>query len=352
MNRNYLKKPFAGGAISIIKSIIGFSVILFMTNLNAIVDLILHPDIPYFDSEHLIVGSISCLVSSLFIIILYLYLNHIDKTNIKQIELINELQEEKEKFKESEARLKKLNATKDKLFSIIAHDLKNPFNTILGFSELLSNNIRNYDFEKSEKFSKQIQVSTNQAIVLLDNLLAWAKTQTGNIIFKPEKLNLLSVIQGIEDVLNSSAKIKGISLNYFQSEDIEVYADSNMLQIILRNLISNAIKFSNTGGTINIYVEQDHDLIEVTIADNGIGIDKDGQNKLFRIENNYTTIGTANEKGSGLGLILCKEFVEMHNGKIWVESELAKGAEFKFTLPLYISARIDTLDNEAYVKTA
>jgi len=229
--------------------------------------------------------------------------------------------------------LKEANTTKDKLFSIIAHDLKSPFNAILGFSELLSENIRQYEVEKSESYVEHINSTTKHTLNLLENLLAWAKIQTGHIDFKPEKLRLEPIVQEIVVLLSSSAKIKNITLNYFQSENFLIIADENMLKTILRNLISNAIKFTNLGGNIDIYAVPDHNRIEITIADNGLGLDEKTRKKLFRLETSFTTNGTTNEKGSGLGLILCKEFVEKQGGEIWVESELGIGSEFKFTLP-------------------
>jgi len=239
-----------------------------------------------------------------------------------------------QELKESENQLKELNATKDKLFSIIAHDLRSPFNTILGYSDLLANNIKNYDSEKIVKFSAQINSAAVNTLALLDNLLNWAKSHTGQITFKPVKLNLQPIIAHIIEVLNPTAELKNITLKYIQSDSIEAYADYYMLKIILRNLIANAIKFTNSKGSIEIYALKKNNFIEITVSDNGIGMNKETLNKLFVIQTNETTLGTANEKGSGLGLILCKEFIEKQGGKIWVESEIGKGSDFKFTLPL------------------
>lgn len=334
MSLNSLKEFHTGQKISIIKLIISISVILFMTNLNAIVDLILHPDIPYFDSEHVIVGSITGLFTLLFFLLLYLYLIHLKKTNFDQKKLINELQVKKEKLKASESKLKELNDTKDKLFSIIAHDLKSPFNSILGFSDLLSKNIEKNNTEKNRNFAEQINISAKFTLNLLNNLLTWAKSQTGQIEFKPEKVVISEMIKEILESLSLSAKIKEITLSFFQSEDIEVFADPNMLQTIIRNLLSNAIKFTNEGGEINIYTILNNSQLEIRISDNGIGIEDELKNQLFSLGENKSTRGTANEKGSGLGLILCKEFVEKHGGKIFIESELGKGSDFIFTIPI------------------
>jgi two-component system sensor histidine kinase/response regulator len=246
---------------------------------------------------------------------------------------ITERKENEQKIQEQNKELKELNATKDKLFSIIAHDLKSPFNSIMGFTELLIENIRTYDIEKSEEFLTTINSASKQTLTLLENLLDWAKTQTGQIDFKPENQNLKPIIQAIVHILNSSAKIKNITLNGFQSDDIIAYADLNMLNTVLRNLVSNAIKFTDSGGKIDIYAVSEKNLIEITVADNGVGMTEENMNKLFRIDTSITTTGTANERGSGIGLILCKEFVEKHGGKIWVESEVGKGSKFVFTLP-------------------
>lgn len=240
-------------------------------------------------------------------------------------------------LKESEGRLKELNATKDKLFSIVAHDLRNPFSSLLGLTELLVENAKGGIISQSEKYAGLINSSAKNTLVLLDNLLNWAKSQTGQIKFNPQKINLSSTIQKIIEISNSQAKIKNISINEVQSDETEVYADKNMLMIILQNLISNAIKFTNSGGNINVVVTSDQTKVEISISDNGIGINEEKLKKLFIITSDTTSLGTAKEKGSGLGLVLCKEFVEKHNGNIWVKSKEGKGSDFRFTLPLYQS---------------
>ncbi len=250
------------------------------------------------------------------------------------VALQSELIIAKEKAEENEIQLRELNATKDKLFSIIAHDLRNPFNSILGFSELLIENVKKYEAAETEECLRLISLSAKKTIILLDNLLSWAKSQTGQINYKPEKLILSSIIQDILDISISNAKIKNISLNYMQSGDIKVYADKNMLTTVLRNLISNAIKFTKPGGEIKVFTISEQNQAEISISDNGVGMNDGTRKKLFKISANITTVGTAEEKGSGLGLVLCKEFVEKLGGNIWVESETGKGSDFKFTLPL------------------
>lgn len=230
--------------------------------------------------------------------------------------------------------LKELNTTKDKLFSIIAHDLRSPFNGILGFSELLCKNIRICKTEKSEEYARIINSTAKSTLNLLDNLLAWARLQTGRIEFKPQELFLQPAVQEVLEILKTNSTIKNISIKYFQSENIVIYADPNMLQTILRNFISNAIKFTNKGGRIEIFASHTQNRVEITVKDNGVGMDEETVTNLFKIEANSSTPGTANESGSGIGLILCKEFIEKQGGEISVESKLGEGSEFKFTLPL------------------
>lgn len=250
------------------------------------------------------------------------------------VALQSELIVAKEKAEENEIQLRELNATKDKLFSIIAHDLRSPFNSILGLSKLLIENVENNEAEETAEFLGIISLSAKNTLVLLDNLLNWAQSQTGQINFKLEKLILSSIIQEILDISISNAKMKNISLNDIQSGDIEVCADENMLKLVLRNLISNAIKFTRPGGNIKVLAISKQNHVEISISDNGVGMNDETCKKLFDIPENMTSVGTANEKGSGLGLVLCKEFVEKLDGKIRVESELGKGSNFKFTLPL------------------
>ncbi len=236
--------------------------------------------------------------------------------------------------KNNELKLAELNATKDKLFSIIAHDLRNPFNSILGFSTILQENVKDFDVEKITKFATIIKDSAKDNLSLVENLLEWARAQTGDISYTPEILKVQPIVQEIFSVLKASASIKSITLNSFLSEDIVAYADLNMLKTVLRNLVSNALKFTHTGGTVSISAVTEHDQVIISVSDNGVGMSEETLNKLFKLITTITTTGTANEKGSGLGLMLCKEFVEKNGGKIWVESELGKGSKFMFTLPI------------------
>ena len=237
--------------------------------------------------------------------------------------------------KKTENSLKELIATRDKLFSIIAHDLRSPFNSIIGFSELLKENSNDILLEDSEQYIKIINSAAKNTLILLDNLLNWAKSQTGQLSFNPEKILFSEVAQEIITLSKSIAKSKNIALECSCTDNIEIYVDVNMLNTVLRNLISNAIKFTNVGGHIKVSAALKQDHVEITISDNGIGIPKEKRNELFSIASNTTTPGTADENGSGLGLVLCKEFIQKNNGDIWVESEENKGSNFIFTLPIY-----------------
>ncbi|WP_111710018.1 ATP-binding protein [Lutibacter citreus] len=237
------------------------------------------------------------------------------------------------KLRRKNGELKILNRTTNKLFSIIAHDLRSPLSTILGFSDLLKNNGKDLETRKIVKFSDYINSTAVNTLALLDNLLNWAKSQTGQISFNPVKLDLQAIITKTIEDLNPTAKLKNIILKNINIEGIEVYADQYMLKTILLNLITNAIKFTNLKGKITVNAIHKNDLVEIIVSDDGIGMNEESRNKLFTLQTNGTTIGTAKEKGSGLGLVLCKELVEKHGGTIWVTSELNKGATFHFTLP-------------------
>jgi len=239
-----------------------------------------------------------------------------------------------ENLSENENRLKDIVATKDKFFSIIAHDLRSPFNSILGFLELLQNHFETFNDSEKKGYLKLIDGDTKKTLKLLDNLLEWAKVQTGQISFEPTKQKLLPVVRNVEETLESALKLKMLEFKYNIPSHFEVFADTNMLTTILRNLISNAKKYSHTGGVIALNAENKDNFVEMSVSDTGIGMSEEIRKKIFLVNGQVSTKGTANEVGSGLGLILCKDFVEMHNGTIWVESEEGIGSKFIFRLPL------------------
>ncbi len=249
---------------------------------------------------------------------------------------ITEKKKAEQALKESEAKLQESNKTKDKFFSIIAHDLKSPFNSLLGFSDLLLQNHKKYDEEKREYFIKSINNSSKNTYKLLENLLTWSHSQTGIIEFLPQEIKIKTVISEIVLLSQPIAKNKSIGLLDDTESNISVYADKNMINTVLRNLITNAIKFTKKNGTIIVSVNETkkQDFIEISVTDTGVGIPKDKIDNLFRIDKNTSTPGTEKEIGTGLGLILCKEFVEKNSGEIWAESEVDKGSKFIFTLPV------------------
>jgi two-component system, sensor histidine kinase and response regulator len=229
-------------------------------------------------------------------------------------------------------KLQELNVTKDKFFSIIAHDLKSPFNSITGFSEFLIENYTDMEISEIKTSLHFIQSSSKHAFTLLENLLVWARSQTKSIEFKPVIFNLKEGIYDTVSMAESIAAKKHIELKSDIDDEISIWADINMINTIIRNLLSNATKFTPPEGKINLSVSQNSEFWLFSISDTGIGIDSKNIDKLFKIDSKFSTFGTENESGTGLGLILCKEFVERHCGKIWVESIINQGTEFKFSI--------------------
>lgn len=235
--------------------------------------------------------------------------------------------------------LKKLNAEKDKFFSIIAHDMKSPVNSIKGFSELLIELVEDRDYEKIKEFAGIILLSTNRAISLLTNLLEWSQSQSGRMAFNPENFELNSVLNEVVLLFNGNAEQKFIKIVNENDAGVNINADRRMIGSVLRNLISNAIKFTNPGGKITITTVIKENEMVISVTDTGVGIKKERLDKLFSISESYSTQGTQKEKGTGLGLILSKEFIEKHNGKIWAESTVGEGSVFSFSLP-FIDGKI------------
>ncbi|WP_372746781.1 sensor histidine kinase [Lutibacter sp.] len=257
-------------------------------------------------------------------------INNLQRKLIKEKHL---LQQTLKELGKANKELNELNATKDKFFSIIAHDLKSPFNTILGFSELLYSNISNYSPDKTEQFASHIYKSAKNAFGLLENLLTWSSLQTGKLEPRIEQINLTQTIEAIYDLCLPIANSKDIALSLSLDGSSLVLGDEQMINTILRNLVTNSIKYTYPFGKITIKTQNLENEVVVIISDTGIGIDPSKLNKLFSLECELSIKGTNNEEGTGLGLILCKDFVEIQGGKIWVESELDKGSSFKFTLP-------------------
>jgi len=252
---------------------------------------------------------------------------HIELKAAKDIILL-----QREELKQANEELKNANAAKDKFFSIISHDLGNLFHTLIGFSSFLTMQTDKISAEQKEDFLQSIQRASQKGYSLLSNLLEWARAQTGQITSKPAVLNLKSLVADNMALLSSNANAKSIKLSSSISETTTVFADKNMLDTVIRNLLANAIKFTPVNGEVKIVSEEKDSEVEISISDTGVGISPKDIEKLFRVDINHSTIGTGEEKGTGLGLILCQEFVEKNGGMIWVESEIGKGSTFYIRL--------------------
>lgn len=244
------------------------------------------------------------------------------------------IQQKVQAIEEKNRELEKINQIKDKLIAVIAHDLKNPFNTISGYSELLVSRYHSFEKKEVQEFLKIINESSAKGNYLLDNLLQWYRLQTMSLKFLPLQLNLYNIVKDELLFYTSIAQDRGVNIINSIPQGITIHADSNMLKTIIRNLVANALKYTDKNGTISISATYDNREVTVAVEDSGRGIDPLIKEKLFTGEHGVTSTGQGGEKGSGLGLILCKDFVEMHHGRIWVESEPGKGAKFFFTLPI------------------
>lgn len=222
----------------------------------------------------------------------------------------------------------------DVMTSIISYELRSLIASLMDFSGLFTKESRKLNIDKLFNFIKQVISSSEHTIKLLENFSIFLSVQNGNVEFNPVKTDLNPIIEDIIGEYKSRATGKNIGLNYLPSAEILCTADTNALKIILRNLIDNALKFTNTNGKVDVSVRVKQDFVEIMIADNGVGIDKETKKKLFLSDSDVSTLGTRGEEGSGLGLILCKNLVEKHRGKIWVESAINKGSTFVFTIPV------------------
>jgi two-component system, sensor histidine kinase and response regulator len=248
--------------------------------------------------------------------------------------LLNQYSIERSKAEENGEKLLQLNDDKDRFISILSHDLKSPFNTLVGFSNVLKEDVRKLSIDQIEEIAVDINKSARTTYNLLEEILVWARAQQGKFPFNPQRVNLLSVCDYVVEIHQPNANSKGIDLKCSVHDGIFITADSDMLKTVLRNLVSNAIKFTNDKGTILINAVRNSEHVIISVSEDGVGIKPDNLSKLFNISQVLSTPGTANESGTGLGLLLCKEFVEKHGGRIWAESEFGKGSKFSFTIPL------------------
>ncbi|MFA9388615.1 MAG: tetratricopeptide repeat protein [Prolixibacteraceae bacterium] len=272
----------------------------------------------------------------LLIIAVFSYINYKSKSadNIELLKQKDEIMAQKEEIILQRNRIEALNATKDKFFAIIAHDLRNPLGGIFKLSEVIYNNLEFISKEKLEKYLKNIKTTTEGVYLLLDNLLNWASIQSGSIKVHPHRFNLSEVIQENKVLLTSLAIQKNISIHFDETSESMAYADKEMISTVLRNLMTNAIKFTPEQGKLSVDLERKNNFWQVSITDTGVGISPEDQQLLFTLLPDSKNLGHSREKGIGLGLILCKEFTVRNGGEIWVSSEIDKGSTFVITIPL------------------
>jgi PAS domain S-box-containing protein len=247
---------------------------------------------------------------------------------------ITKLKEIEDKLRKNAEELKTLNNSKDKFFSILAHDLRSPFQALLGISEILSNDIESLTQAEVVKFSGELYKAIKNQYEFLTHILEWARIQTNKIEFNPSRVNLYETVSKTFNLMKYAAEGKQIKLKADIDKSLFVKADENMLISILQNLVGNAVKFSKNSGSINISGNRVNNYYELSVSDNGVGIDEESLGRLFNFETMFSKKGTAGEKGSGLGLLICKEMIEKHGGKIWVQSNAGQGTKFTFTLPI------------------
>lgn len=258
-----------------------------------------------------------------------------DITKLKQAEY--EIRKQKEEIEKHRDELAKSNATKNKFFRIIAHDLRNPISTLAGSTNLIFNDFEEYNKEQTKNFIGELNRLSQTTFNLLENLLDWSSSQMGEIKYEPKQIYLDTLTKENIELIKRKVDSKNISLINNINDQCEVFADENMVKTIIRNLLSNAVKFTPDNGEIIISCSTDGDFLKYSVKDSGIGINKEDLKKLFKIETHHTTPGLSNEKGSGLGLILCKEFVERNGGKIRISSKPNKGTTIEFTLKRHSS---------------
>ncbi len=243
------------------------------------------------------------------------------------------IRRQQQQLEQQTEQLKELNSQKDRFISMIAHDLRSPFSTLRLLIGIAADNVEGSGQDELESIITLLKKSSENLYTLLENLLAWSRIQRGVIKYRPQGLDFRNIAFQNITLLAPYAEQKQISIASNIEDEIAVYADYHMIDAVVRNLLSNALKFTYPGGQIKIWAQPAADWVTVAVADTGTGIESEDIPKLFRLDTSYRRKGTAREQGTGLGLLLCKEFVETHQGNIWVESEAGKGSTFKFTLP-------------------
>jgi signal transduction histidine kinase len=251
-----------------------------------------------------------------------------------------------EELKRKNDELLKLNMEKDKFFSIIAHDLRSPFNGFLGLTQIMAEKLSDLTMDEIQRFAVSLRKSATNLFRLLENLLEWSRLEQGLIPFRPASVELRKVSEQSIEMITETAKIKGVGILNNISPGLMVFADTNLLQTVLRNLVSNAVKYTRNGGTINLYAKAlTNNTVEISIVDSGIGMSPDLLEKLFRLDDQKSRKGTDGEPSTGLGLIICKDFISKHGGTICVESEEGSGSTFYITLPIPPSVKTELTTN-------
>jgi signal transduction histidine kinase len=286
-------------------------------------------------NQQVIIGFVLFILLGLFTIMVIFHSRYQQNQRLNiQLSLKNKEIEDQQKYVQKlNSELKDANETKDKFFSIVAHDLKSPFNSLLVLTSLLIEDYDTFTEAERKKFITQIKASSENTFALLQNLLDWASTQMGKTMLVQEKIDISKISEETLALLMPIARNKKIRIKSEIPANTIAYADKNMVSTVFLNLITNAIKFTPQNGQVEVRSVLENKHVEVEVADSGVGISKDNLDKLFRLDHKIQTEGTAKEKGTGLGLILCKEFVEKNNGKIWVKSIEGKGSQFYFSLP-------------------
>ncbi len=251
---------------------------------------------------------------------------------ISRVQTHLELKKSKDIIDKQNKELKELIATKDKFFSIIGHDLKSPFTVVLGYSDLLLSTLEEMDLSEIKQNIKDISEAGKKAYKLLENILQWANIQTGKIKLNKKNIDLFSLAYDVFNLVQPQASKKNITINFEIEENLYCLVDENMVNTIIRNLLSNAIKFTPRGGQVDLKSRIEENKIYISVSDTGIGMSQRQIDELYRIDISHHTKGTEGEQGTGLGLILCKEFVEKHDGELFIESEKDKGTTFSFSL--------------------
>jgi signal transduction histidine kinase/ligand-binding sensor domain-containing protein len=244
------------------------------------------------------------------------------------------IEEQSKILNQQKDQLQKLNSTKDKFFSIIAHDLRSPFQSLMGLSDIMVEEFNGSSKPEQKNYARLIQDSSHHIYTLVENLLTWSRTQRDKMSFEPVEIDVSSIIDDAMNLLQPNFDQKNISSDKNFGTDKHGFADKNMIEMVIRNLITNAIKFTPKDGKIYVSLKENNRDLRVDIRDNGVGITPENQQKLFKIDSNFSNKGTNGEEGTGLGLIICKEFIEKNNGRIWVESKPGEGSSFFFTIPL------------------